>query len=77
MDHPNLVKLLGYCSEDGDKEIQRLLVYEYMPHKSLKAHIFSRAMPTLPWERRLQIMLGAAEGLAYLHNGLDVQVHFT
>ncbi|KAL8112583.1 putative serine/threonine-protein kinase PBL19 [Apium graveolens] len=74
VDHPNLVKLLGYCSEDGETGIQRLLVYEYMPHKSLEAHIFSRVLPALPWPRRLQIMLGAAEGLAYLHNGLDVQV---
>lgn len=74
MEHPNLVKLLGYCSEDGERGIQRLLVYEYMPNKSLEDHIFSRAMPTLPWNRRLQIMLGAAQALAYLHNELDVQV---
>lgn len=74
VEHPNLVKLLGYCSEDGERGIQRLLVYEYMPNKSLEDHIFSRALPTLPWKRRLQIMLGAAQGLAYLHNELDVQV---
>lgn len=74
VDHPNLVKLLGYCSEDGQTGIQRLLVYEYMPQNSLEAHIFSSALPPLSWERRLRIMLGAAEGLAYLHNGLDVPV---
>ena len=74
MEHPNLVKLLGYCSADGERGMQRLLVYEYMPNKSLEDHLFSRAMPPLPWIRRLKILLGAAEGLAYLHEGLEIQV---
>ncbi|EEF45053.1 Protein kinase APK1B, chloroplast precursor, putative [Ricinus communis] len=74
VNHPNLVKLLGYCSVDNERGIQRLLVYEYMPNKSLEDHLFSRALPTLPWKTRLEIMLGAAEGLAYLHGGLEVQV---
>ncbi|KAI3691583.1 hypothetical protein L6452_31379 [Arctium lappa] len=76
VDHPNLVKLLGYCSVDGERGIQRLLVYEYMPNKSLEAHLFSRALPPIPWKTRLQILLGAAEGLAYLHEGLEIQVIF-
>lgn len=74
VEHPNLVKLLGYCSVDGERGIQRLLVYEYMPNKSLEDHLFSRALEILPWNRRLQIILGAAQGLAYLHSGLEVQV---
>lgn len=74
VDHPNLVKLLGFCSADGERGTQRLLVYEYMPNKSLEHHLFSRALPTLSWKTRLQIMLGAAQGLAYLHKGLEVQV---
>ncbi|ONK59153.1 uncharacterized protein A4U43_C08F3530 [Asparagus officinalis] len=74
VNHPNLVKLIGYCSEDGERGIQRLLVYEYMPNKSLEDHLFNRAYPCLPWNLRLQIALGAAEGLAYLHEGLEVQV---
>ncbi|XP_057976743.1 probable serine/threonine-protein kinase PBL19 isoform X2 [Malania oleifera] len=74
VDHPNLVKLLGFCSTDGERGIQRLLVYEFMPNKSLEHHLFSRALPTLPWKTRLQIILGAAQGLAYLHEGLEVQV---
>lgn len=49
-------------------------MYEYMPNKSLEDHIFCRAGPALSWERRLQIMLGAAEGLAYLHEELEIQV---
>ena len=45
-----------------------------MPNKSLEDHLFSRALPPLPWIKRLQIILGAAEGLAYLHDGLEVKV---
>ncbi|XP_052171233.1 probable serine/threonine-protein kinase PBL19 isoform X3 [Diospyros lotus] len=74
VNHPNLVKLLGYCSKDGERGIQRLLVYEYMPNKSLEEHLFSRTAAPLPWKTRLEIILGAAEGLAYLHEGLEVQV---
>ncbi|KAL8053519.1 hypothetical protein ABFX02_05G077100 [Erythranthe guttata] len=74
VDHPNLVKLLGYCSVDGERGIQRLLVYEYMHNKSLEDHIFNRAVPTVPWITRLNVILGAAQGMAYLHEGLEVQV---
>ncbi|XP_076928433.1 putative serine/threonine-protein kinase PBL19 [Bidens hawaiensis] len=76
VDHPNLVKLLGYCSADGERGIQRLLVYEYMPNKSLEAHLFGRALPPIPWITRLKILLSAAEGLTYLHEGLEIQVIF-
>lgn len=72
--HPNLVKLLGYCSTDDERGIQRLLVYEYMPNRSLEDHLFSRSLLTVPWKTRLEIILGAAEGLAYLHEGLEIQV---
>ncbi|POO03111.1 Tyrosine-protein kinase [Trema orientale] len=74
LSHPHLVKLIGYCSVDGERGIQRLLVYEFMPNRSLEDHLFNRALPTLPWIKRLQIILGAAEGLAYLHDGLEVKV---
>jgi serine/threonine protein kinase len=71
------VKLIGYCSVDGERGIQRLLVYEYMPNRSLEDHLFNRGLPNLPWRKRLEIILGAAEGLAYLHGGMEVQVLFT
>ncbi|KAM7253907.1 hypothetical protein ACFE04_031589 [Oxalis oulophora] len=74
VNHPNLVKLLGYCCEDDARGIQRLLVYEYMPNRSLEHHLFSRSLPTLPWKKRLEILLGAAEGLAYLHEELEIKV---
>ncbi|CAK9144182.1 unnamed protein product [Ilex paraguariensis] len=52
--HPHLVKLIGYCCEDE----YRLLVYEYMP----RGYSVS-----LPWSVRMKIALGAAKGLAFLH----------
>ncbi|MFS8022983.1 putative protein kinase RLK-Pelle-RLCK-VIIa-2 family [Helianthus anomalus] len=76
VDHPNLVKLIGYCAVDGERGIQRLLVYEFMPNKSLEDHLFRNSHEPLPWKRRLQIMLGAAQGLAYLHEELEAQVIF-
>ncbi|XP_073294145.1 serine/threonine-protein kinase PBL34-like isoform X2 [Primulina huaijiensis] len=60
--HPNLVKLIGCCIEDD----QRLLVYEFMPRGSLENHLFRRSLP-LPWSIRMKIALGAAKGLAFLH----------
>lgn len=62
---------------DGERRIQRLLVYEYMYNKSLEDHLFNKAMPTVPWITRLNIILGAAQGMAYLHEGLEVQVLFS
>ncbi|XP_050215399.1 probable serine/threonine-protein kinase PBL12 [Mercurialis annua] len=61
--HPYLVKLIGYCCEDD----QRLLVYEYMPRGSLENQLFRRYSAALPWSVRMKIALGAAKGLAFLH----------
>ncbi|KAF7097048.1 hypothetical protein CFC21_098910 [Triticum aestivum] len=75
LEHPNLVKLVGYCAVDSEASKHRLLVYEFMPNKTLDDHLFSRAHPPLPWRTRLQVMAGAARGLDYLHRGLpEVQV---
>ncbi|KAJ1399447.1 Serine-threonine/tyrosine-protein kinase, catalytic domain [Sesbania bispinosa] len=74
VEHPNLVKLIGYCALDGERGIQRLLVYEYMPNKSLDFHLFNKACDPLPWKTRLEIALGAAQGLSYLHEELEIQV---
>ncbi|CAI0455135.1 unnamed protein product [Linum tenue] len=63
--HKNLVKLLG-CSIEGPES---LLVYEYVPNKSLDQFLFEKnsKVVTLSWKQRLNIVVGAAEGLAYLH----------
>uniref|UniRef100_A0A0D3FYI8 Protein kinase domain-containing protein n=1 Tax=Oryza barthii TaxID=65489 RepID=A0A0D3FYI8_9ORYZ len=74
VEHPNLVKLLGYCAAQTERGPQRLLVYEFVPNKTLDDHLFDRSHPVLPWGVRLQIALGAAEGLLYLHEGLEFQI---
>uniref|UniRef100_A0ACD5V666 Uncharacterized protein n=1 Tax=Avena sativa TaxID=4498 RepID=A0ACD5V666_AVESA len=74
VEHPNLVKLVGYCAAQTGQGPQRLLVYEFMPNKTLDDHLFNVAYPVLPWDVRLQIALGAAEGLLYLHEGLELQI---
>ncbi|OEL19079.1 putative receptor-like protein kinase [Dichanthelium oligosanthes] len=74
VEHRNLVKLIGFCASQTDRGPQRLLVYEFMPNKTLDDHLFNRAYPVLPWDVRLQIALGAAEGLLYLHEGLELQI---
>lgn len=71
-DHPNLVKLIGYCAE-GE---QRLLVYEYMPLGSLEDHLHDRRphRRRLDWNTRMKIAAGAARGLEYLHDKMNPPV---
>ncbi|KAL9246408.1 hypothetical protein vseg_019947 [Gypsophila vaccaria] len=62
--HPNLVKLIGYCVEGED----RLLVYEFMPKGSLENHLFRRGPQPISWATRIQVAIGAAKGLSFLHD---------
>ncbi|KAM0937132.1 putative protein kinase RLK-Pelle-RLCK-VIIa-2 family [Dioscorea sansibarensis] len=64
LSHQNLVKLVGYCCEDE----HRVLIYEYMPRGSVESNLFSRVLLPLPWSIRMKIALGAAKGLAFLHD---------
>ncbi|XAR65167.1 Non-specific serine/threonine protein kinase [Bertholletia excelsa] len=66
--HPNLVKLIGFCSE-GDN---RLLVYEFMPKGSLENHLLRRGPQPLPWATRIKVAIGAARGLTFLHDEAQV-----
>ncbi|OEL19995.1 Serine/threonine-protein kinase CDL1 [Dichanthelium oligosanthes] len=70
--HPNLVKLVGYCTNHG----QRILVYEYMPLGSLHSHIHDLppGRQPLDWSTRIKILLGAAKGLQYLHDKVKPSV---
>ncbi|KAE8715015.1 putative LRR receptor-like serine/threonine-protein kinase RFK1 [Hibiscus syriacus] len=65
LQHPNLVKLHGFCVE-GD---QLLLVYEYMENNSLARALFGSECNQLEldWPTRLNICIGIAKGLAFLH----------
>ncbi|KAL2548870.1 Protein kinase superfamily protein [Forsythia ovata] len=76
VEHPNLVELIGYCAEDDERGIQRLLIYEYMPKRSVQDHLSSRFQASLPWITRLKIAQDAAKGLAYLHEGMEFQIIF-
>lgn len=76
VEHPNLVKLIGYCADDDERGIQRLLVYEFLANGSVLDHLSSRSETTLSWAMRLRIAQDAARGLTYLHEELDVQVFF-
>ncbi|XP_058076508.1 serine/threonine-protein kinase PCRK1-like [Magnolia sinica] len=76
VEHPNLVKLVGYCAEDDERGIQRLLIYEFMPNKSVEDHLSTRFPTSLSWAMRLKIALDAARGLTYLHEGMDFQIIF-
>lgn len=61
--HKHLVSLVGFCIAGS----QRLLVYEFVSNKTLDFHLHGDGNPTLSWPTRLKIALGAAKGLAYLH----------
>ncbi|KAG8657041.1 hypothetical protein MANES_03G034100v8 [Manihot esculenta] len=70
--HRNLVKLIGICTE----ERARCLVYELIPNGSVESHLHGadKEPSPLDWDARIKIALGAARGLAYLHEDSSPRV---
>ncbi|RYR74478.1 hypothetical protein Ahy_A02g009213 isoform A [Arachis hypogaea] len=70
--HKNLVRLLGYCVEGA----YRMLMYEYVDNGNLDQWLHGDvdSVSPLTWDIRMNIILGMAKGLAYLHEGLEPKV---
>ena len=76
--HRHLVALVGYCMDGA----RRLLVYEFVPNHTLEHHLHGKAgagagagrLPVMEWTTRLRIAVGAAKGLAYLHEECDPRI---
>ncbi|CAA7043176.1 unnamed protein product [Microthlaspi erraticum] len=69
--HKNLVSLLGCCFHGPEK----ILVYEYLPNRSLDYFLFDKINPgLLDWYNRWRIIVGVARGLLYLHEEAPIRI---
>ncbi|KAL0345528.1 UNVERIFIED_CONTAM: Receptor-like protein kinase THESEUS 1 [Sesamum radiatum] len=71
--HDNLVGLVGFCEETGPKAA-KVLIYEYVTNGSLLDYIMGRGGRSLTWRERVQIAIGAAKGIAHLHEGISPSI---
>ena len=65
--HLNLVSLIGYCLENQEM----FIVYEFMVNGTFRDHLYGTSNFLLPWRKRLEVCIGAACGLNYLHTGFE------
>ncbi|XP_059660735.1 G-type lectin S-receptor-like serine/threonine-protein kinase RKS1 isoform X2 [Cornus florida] len=71
LQHRNLVKLVGCCIQQEEK----MLIYEYLPNKSLDSFIFDEAKrSSMGWEKLFDIILGIARGMLYLHQDSRLRI---
>ncbi|KAF8112051.1 hypothetical protein N665_0068s0018 [Sinapis alba] len=71
LQHRNLMRILGYCVESDEK----MLVYEYLPNKSLDCFIFHEEQRAeLDWPKRMEIIRGITRGILYLHQDSRLRI---
>ncbi|KAL5579412.1 hypothetical protein UlMin_011854 [Ulmus minor] len=71
LQHRNLVKILGYCAQGEEK----MIIYEYLPNKSLDSIIFDETKRRLlEWRKRKDIICGIARGMLYLHQDSRLRI---
>ncbi|KAJ0964887.1 hypothetical protein J5N97_026025 [Dioscorea zingiberensis] len=70
--HRNLLRLYGFCMTPNE----RMLIYPYMPNGSVADRLRDQQheIPSLDWSKRMQIAIGAARGLLYLHEQCNPKI---